>query len=342
MHALVFRGVRDLRYEDVPTPECPADGALIRVEAVGICGSDVHGYLGITGRRIPPMIMGHEFAGTIAALGAATQGYTVGDRVAVFPYAHCESCSACGEGRSNACSAKQFFGVLRTNGGMAEFAAVPTRVLFRLPDAASCTHGALAEPLSVAARTVAKADRQGSGATVVIGAGPIGLLCLLLLHAQGKKPVGVIDVNETRLTLARDLGAEWAWNPQGRTASDLTAERLSARGADTVIEAVGIEATTAQAIEIVRPGGKLVIVGMLEPRIVVDMHTVVSKEIRIESSFLYSHAEFSSVLSQLPTLRAALDKIASRTAPLENGPELFARLAAGAEKACKVILTPDV
>jgi 2-desacetyl-2-hydroxyethyl bacteriochlorophyllide A dehydrogenase len=339
MRALVFHGIRELRYEEVATPKWAATEVLVRVKAVGICGSDVHGYLGTTGRRIPPMIMGHEFAGVVEAIGADATGVGIGDRVAVFPYVTCGLCSSCREGRVNACPDKRMFGTFSTNGGMAQFVSVPATVLFPLPEDASFVHGALGEPLSVAARTVGKAAVAPGASVTIIGAGPIGLMCLILAKARGAKRIGVIDISEERLALARELGAAWVSNPQTKNSTDVLSIHLDERGADTVIEAVGIEATVSLAIQLVARGGKLVIVGMLEKRMPVDMHEIVSKEIRIEGSFLYGRQEFQGVLGQIESLRPQLDKIVSHTAPLSQGAEFFARLAAGEANACKVVLT---
>jgi L-iditol 2-dehydrogenase len=340
MRALVFRGVRDIRYEDVPKPECPSNGALVKVKAVGVCGSDVHGYLGITGRRLPPLIMGHEIAGVVEVIDGPGEGLQVGDRVAVFPYAHCGQCVYCRDDKINACLDKRFFGVLSTNGGMAEFVGVPRHVLFPLPKDATFAQGALVEPLSVAARTVAKIGGDSEGSTAIIGAGPIGLFCLVLMRAQGRRNIGVIDLSEPRLDLARDLGAEWTWNPRQGALSQLLEEITQGRGVATVIEAVGVEATLNQAIQLVIHGGKLVIVGMLERRIPVDMHALVSREIRVESSFLYGRVEFQGVLDQLISIQSELERIAGHIVPLGQGPEVFRALAAGEGQICKAVLVP--
>jgi threonine dehydrogenase-like Zn-dependent dehydrogenase len=231
------------------------------------------------------------------------------------------------------------FGTFSTNGGMAEFISVPATVLVPLPEDASFVHGALGEPLSVAARTVGKAGIAPEESATIIGAGPIGLMCLILTKARGAKRIGVIDVSEERLALARELGAAWISNPQRQNSTEILSAHLDERGADTVIEAVGIEATVSQAVRLVARGGRLVIVGMLEKRMPVDMHEIVSKEIRIEGSFLYGRQEFQGILGQIGGLRPQLDKIVSHMAPLSQGAEFFARLAAGEANACKVVLT---
>jgi L-iditol 2-dehydrogenase len=339
MKALVFRGIRDLRYEVVPTPECAATEARVQVRAVGICGSDVHGYLGTTGRRVPPMIMGHEFTGIVESIGSEVRGVHAGDPVAVFPYVPCGQCPYCHDGRINACQDKRFFGVFSINGGMAEYVSVPADALVPLPEGAGFVHGALGEPLSVAARTVGKAEIAPAASLIIIGAGSIGLLSLILAKVRGATAIGVVDICEDRLDLARSLGAEWTLNPRTQKPADVLPASLRVRGADTVIEAVGVDATVNQAVQLVARGGKIVIVGMLEKRIAVDMHELVSKEIRLEASFLYDREEFQHILGQLESLKPQLSRIVSHAVPLSEGVDYFVRLAAGERNICKVVLT---
>ncbi|HSB03620.1 MAG TPA: alcohol dehydrogenase catalytic domain-containing protein, partial [Thermodesulfobacteriota bacterium] len=310
----------------------------VKVKAVGICGSDVHGYLGKTGRRTPPMIMGHEFSGVVERTGESVETVKTGDAVVVFPYTTCGHCSYCRKEAINQCPDKNFFGVFRANGAMAEYISARSDLLFPLPDGTDYIHGALVEPLSVALRAVNRADIQPESAVTIIGAGTIGLMCLILAKAQKPKCVVMVDIIESRLRLSRELGADLLFNSKDHDPASFISNELKG-GTHVVIEAVGIEKTVQQAIQWVARGGKVVIVGLSQKMMSVDMHEIVNKEVRMEGSFLYDRREFQDILKQLPALKLSLDKIVSRTSPLAEGVELFKRLAGMKDNLLKVVLT---
>ena len=338
MKALVFHGDHDLRFEEVPIPRMGEDEVLVKVKAVGICGSDVHGYLGKTGRRTPPMVMGHEFSGIVEKPGAAVKDVKPGDQVVVFPYTTCGHCSFCQKGVINQCPDKKFFGVFTANGAMAQYVSARGDLLFPLPDGTDFIHGALAEPLSVAARAVSKADIHSESTVTIIGAGTIGLMCLILAKIQKPRYTVVVDIMDSRLRLARELGADFTFNPKDDDPTRIIHERLKG-GTGVVIEAVGIDKTVRQSIQWVARGGKVVIVGLSQKIMALDMHEIVNKEVRIEGSFLYDRREFQDILKQLPALKPSLDKMVSLTSPLSEGVELFKRLAGMDETLLKVVLT---
>ena len=334
MKALVFRGDNDLRYEDWPVPRVGPADVLVRVGAVGICGSDVHGFLGKTGRRTAPMIMGHEFAGDVMRVGKRVRELRPGQRVAVFPYASCGSCACCRDGAAAACPVKRMFGVFDVNGGMAEYVSVPARQLIPLPRGAEVVHAALAEPLSVAAHGVAKAGLKRGTRLAIVGAGTIGLMCLVLAKRLNVESVTVLDLAPDRLRLAKRMGAARVIH------SDRGAAPPSGRF-DVVIEAVGVAATLNQAVRLARRGGQVVVLGMSQREIPLDMFDIVAREIRLEGSFNYNLQEFARIVGMLPSLRTDLDRVVSHLVPLEHGVDMFRRLAQGEAGMCKVILTGD-
>lgn len=338
MKALVFHGDNDLRYEERPLPACGPGEALVKVRAVGICGSDVQGYLGKTGRRTPPMVMGHEFAGEVAAVGPAVGRFKAGDRVVVFPYAICDRCACCRGGLTNICPEKKFFGVFSQDGAMAEYVCAAEDLLYPLPAGLDFAHGALAEPLSVAARCVEKAGIVPGRPVAVVGAGTIGLMCLLLAKLKGATPLVAVDLDDGRLGVARRLGADLTVNPSREDVAAAVGQRLGG-GADIVIEAVGVEATLAQAVALAARGGRVAVVGMAQRHIAVDMHQLIGKEVDIVTSFNYDRRQFEDVLASLPALKSGLDEIISLRAPLAQGVGLYRRLAAGEAGLLKVILT---
>ena len=338
MKALVFHGDHDLRYEEVPDPQISEQEVLVKVKAVGICGSDIHGYEGKTGRRTPPMIMGHEFSGVVEKTGKAVTHVKAGDRVVVFPYMTCGTCPYCRREEVNQCPDKKFFGVFAVNGAMAQYINARSDMLFPLPDHSSFVHGALVEPMSVAARGVAKADIDPESTVTIIGAGTIGLASLILAKMKRPKYVVMVDIVESRLRLARELGADLTFNPTREDPVRFISSQLKG-GTSVVIEAVGIEKTVQQAIQWAARAGKVVIVGLSQKMMSLDMHEIVNKEVKMEGSFLYDRREFQGILRQLPALTPSLDKMVSLAAPLAEGGALFKRLAKTEDNLLKVVLT---
>jgi len=338
MKALVYRGPRSLAVEEVDRPGFLPDEVLLHVDATGICGSDVHGYLGLTGRRIPPMIMGHEFCGTVVEVGAAVDGVRPGDRVAVEPMVFCGACASCRDGHPNLCENRRFLGVMACNGSMAEYLNVPARLLFRMPEGMGTEIGAMVEPSAVALHAVGRA-RNIEGATVlVVGAGPIGLLLVGMLKSKGPRRLLVSDLSDRRLLLARQMGADITINPSREEVVRVVGEHTSGRGADVSFEAVGAAASVEQALAALRPHGTCVWVGNSQRMISLDMQASVTREISILGSYIYTPAEFGQALELLG--RKALDvrPIISRTAALENGPEMFAALSDPSAGLIKVVL----
>jgi 2-desacetyl-2-hydroxyethyl bacteriochlorophyllide A dehydrogenase len=338
MKALVFHGDHDIRYEEVPDPKISDHEVLVKVKAVGICGSDIHGYEGKTGRRTPPMIMGHEFSGLVEKAGKAVTHVKAGDRVVVFPYMTCGTCSYCKREEVNQCPEKSFFGVFAVNGAMAQYVVARRDMLFPLPDPSDYVHGALVEPLSVAARGVAKADIGPESTVTIIGAGTIGLASLILARMKRPQSIVMVDIVDSRLRLARELGADFTFNPARDDAVRVVSDQLKG-GTSVVIEAVGIEKTVQQSIQWAVKGGKVVIVGLSQRMMSLDMHEIVNKEVKIEGSFLYDRREFQDILRQLPALTPSLNRMVSVTAPLAEGSEWFKRLAKTEDNLLKVVLT---
>ena len=211
MRALLLEEYNELKLTDVPMPEFGNEDVLIRVKACGICGSDVHGYDGSTGRRIPPLIMGHEAAGIVHSAGRDVQSFKPGDRVTFDSTISCGACRFCAAGAVNLCEKRQVLGVscgeYRRNGAFAEYVSVPARIVYALPDEFSFAHAALIEAVSVAVHAAKITEIRPGSTAVVIGAGMIGLLSVQAFRHYGCDRVFAVDVDETRLKMARDLGA---------------------------------------------------------------------------------------------------------------------------------------
>jgi len=339
MKALVYHGPEDLRYEEVPVPRYSDDEVLVKIMAVGICGSDVHGYLGKTGRRTPPMIMGHEMSGIIVEKGKNVKNFEVGDRVAVFPYVTCNQCSYCQNGLFNCCENKKFFGVFSNSGGMAEYLNVPEALLLKMPDGVSYEIAAMIEPLSVSYSGVKKGDINKEKNVVIIGAGPIGLMCLMISKKLNPKSITVIDLSQNRLELARKLGANNVINPNFEDASEKVKSLFGDEGAHVVIEAVGIEPTIRQAVSIAAAKGKVVLIGMSQKMVNMDVFEIICKEIDVIGSFLYTIEEYKEILNNLAEYEESLKECISLKADLSEGVKIFRELAESSDKIIKAILT---
>lgn len=349
MKALLLSEYNRLEIVDVPMPRPGPDEVLVRVEACGICGSDVHGYDGSTGRRIPPIIMGHEAAGTVAATGASAVRLKEGDRITFDSTIYCGECEYCRRGDVNLCDHRQVLGVstpeYRRPGAFADFVVVPKRVVHHLPAELPFADAAMIEPLAVAVHAVRISQVPDNATTLVVGAGMIGLLVLQALQEAGRArgsahQVFVVDVDDTRLELARQLGATVTINAK---TSDVVSEvqRLtSGVGVDVALEAVGATATIKTAVESVRKGGAVTLIGNVAPTAEIPLQVVVSRQIRLQGSAA-SSGEYPECIDMLSRGAVNVKPLISMVAPLDEGPRWFERLHAREANLMKVILTPN-
>ena len=288
MKALLLSQYKNLEVVDLPTPTPGPGEVLVQVAACGICGSDVHGYDGSTGRRIPPVVMGHEAAGAIAAVGPEVSGFAVGDRVTFDSTVYCGACDYCAKGEVNLCNNRQVIGVscaeFRRAGAFAEYVIIPARIVYRLPEALSFAEAAMLEAVSVALHGVRVSELEGGETALVIGAGMIGLLLLQAARVAGCSRVFVADIDATRLKLAADLGADETVQASGARLLQEILRLTDGRGVDVVFEAVGRNETVAGAIDCVRKGGKVALVGNIAPEVSLPLQKVVSRQIRLQGS----------------------------------------------------------
>ena len=342
MKALLLSKYKFLEVADLPEPEPGPGEVLVRVAACGICGSDVHGYDGFSGRRIPPIVMGHEAAGTIAALGAGVTGFSVGDRVTFDSTLYCGACSYCLRGEVNLCDNRQVFGVscadYRRAGAFAEFIVVPARVLYSLPNTLSFEEAAMLEPMSVAVHAVTLAGIRGGETALVVGAGMIGLLVVQALRAAGCRRVLVADLDASRLELGRQAGATDLLSP-GANIAAAAAQLTAEAGVDVVIEAVGRNETVNASLQSARKGGTVVLVGNIASHVNLPLQTVVTRQIRIQGSCA-SAGEYPKAIQLLAAGAIKAKPLISAVASLEEGPRWFERLYAHEPNLMKVILTP--
>jgi L-iditol 2-dehydrogenase len=339
MKALLLSQYNQLDIADVPAPVPGVDEILVRVAACGICGSDVHGYDGTSGRRIPPLVMGHEAAGVVAAVGGGVSTFKPGDRVTFDSTVYCGQCEFCLQGEINLCNNRQVIGVscgdYRRAGAFAEFVVVPQRIAYHLPDALEFQEAAMLEAISVALHAVRISEMKGGETTLVIGAGMIGLLTLQAAKAGGASRVLVADIDRTRLQTARSLGADETLLLSG---SELVKE-TEGRGVDLVLEAVGREETIAASIASVRKGGTVTLIGNISPEVKIPLQAVVSRQIRLQGSCA-SSGEYPQAMELLASGKIQVKSLITAVAPLSDGPRWFARLHAGEPNLMKVVLDP--
>jgi L-iditol 2-dehydrogenase len=343
MKALLLSEYNRLEVVEVPMPRPGRNELLIRVEACGICGSDVHGYDGSSGRRIPPIVMGHEAAGTVAAVGLNASAAAEGDRVTFDSTIYCGECEYCRRGEINLCERRQVLGVstpeYRRPGAFAEYVVVPDRIVHQVPGTITSPEAAMVEPLAVAVHALSLSEIPESGAALVVGAGMIGLLVLQALRQAGCLRIYVSDIDDSRLELAKRLGATNTIN--AKTADPLAElQRLTlGAGVDVAFEAVGSTQTVKTAIESVRKGGTVMLIGNIAPQVEIPLQTVVSREIRLQGSAA-SAGEYPLCIEMLARGEVDVKSLISIVAPLEQGPLWFERLHAREANLMKVILTP--
>lgn len=343
MKALVLKEYKQFAYEDVPAPEPGPDEVLVAVRACGICGSDVHGMDGSTGRRRPPIIMGHEAAGIIAKVGSGVTGWHSGDRVTFDSTVYCGHCDYCRAGRVNLCDNRRVLGVscedYRRNGAFAEFVVVPQRVLYRLPDGLPFEHAALVEPFAIALHAIRLAPPQLNDSVVVVGAGMIGLALVQALRHAGCGRLIVVDVAAERLAAAAKLGATHTVNSAQENGAQTIARLTNGRGADLAIEAVGLAATVDLALRCVRKGAYVTLVGNIAPNIEFPLQVAVTRELTIHGSCA-SNGEYPACLDMMARGELQAAPLLSAAAPLAEGAAWFDRLYRKEPGLMKVVLKP--
>jgi L-iditol 2-dehydrogenase len=326
MKALVYQAPWKMTVEDAAAPIAGANQVVVSVRAVGICGSDVHGYTGSTGRRTPPMIMGHEFSGVVHAVGAGVSRAKPGDEVVVtpiFPF--------------NGIGQRRVLGVFSTPGAYAEQVVVHESMLYPKPSNVSWRQASMAEPLAVALHAVTRTPIPLMGTVAIVGSGAIGLLTMLAARLAGAGKIIVTDRIPHRLEMAEELGADLAINIQEQDAVQSILDYTNGVGVDCAIEAVGLSASVQQAHQITRNGGHVTWIGNNERMIELDMQEVVARELTVSGTYGFS-AEFAKAIDVIASGRLNIEPMIERVAPLHEGPQWIDDLAAGRTHPVKVIL----
>jgi threonine dehydrogenase-like Zn-dependent dehydrogenase len=336
MRALILEDFGRMAVVDRASSALAPTQVRIAVEFVGICGTDLHGYAGRNGRRIPGQVMGHEAAGTISELGSEVTRFALGDRVTFNPVLGCGDCLQCERGQSQRCLDRVVVGVDPTvDGAYATHVAVPASVVHRLPDGMPMAHGALIEPVAVALHAVRRSGLTPGESVLILGGGPIGQSAILAARAVGAARILIIEPDADRRELCERLGATAVDPASGVTETVVRLGGLVERA----IDAVGVEASIRDAVDSVTPDGTVALVGMGSPRVEFEPYAVTTAEKSIVGSYCYSDQGFADAVA-LVAADAAVARLIAEVVDLADAASTFGRLGAG-DVAGKVLIRLD-
>lgn len=341
MRALVLHEIGNLRVAERPTPTPQPGEVLIRVVATGICGSDIHGYTGQNGRRVPGQIMGHESVGRVAELGddTAWTGLTIDQTVTFNPVVVPESDATEFHGREQHCPDKTVLGVAHdVPAAFAEYIVVPARNVIALPASMPIEFGALIEPLAVGLHAVRRVVLPNDTRALVVGGGPIGQSVVLALTMEGIDTIYVSEVDPARRRLVEKLGAT-ALDPSAKPIANAISEVGGV--VDVAVDAVGISPTVRDALSATKSGGRICLVGMGSPKLDINAFHVSTEERSVVGSFTYSAQDFADAATFASSGAPVLGELISREVDLEDADKAFQALAAGDGTAGKVLVRFD-
>jgi len=330
MKALVYEGPRTMQMRQVPVPDTGEDEVLISVEKVGICGSELGGYLGHNSLRKPPLIMGHEFAGLVKNTGAAVSRISPGARVTANPLVTCGSCPFCRSGETQLCPDRKLLGA-HLPGAFAEFVAVAQRNVYELAPHVSMEEGAFAEPFACAVHVCRLLELKPEQRLVIYGAGPIGLFTLQAAQVFGARDIVIVDLNEARLEIARELGGIAVTRLEDCVS-------LPEGGFDAAVDAVGAQVTRQASVNALRSGGRVIFTGLHEADSQLPINDIIRREIVMRGAFAYSHHDFETALDWIAEGKVNLLPW-TVSEPLEEGGACFEKLISGPGKTAKILLT---
>lgn len=343
MKALTLTAYNEFTFGEMPKPKIRPNEVLIQIKACGICGSDIHGMDGSSGRRQPPIVMGHEGSGLISEVGSDVTDWKAGDSVTFDSTVYCGECESCKAGMINLCPERNVLGVscddYRRHGAFAEYVAVPQHILCRMPEGVTYEQAAFAEPVSIALHGVNRVPLKKGDSAVVVGAGLIGLLVVQALKAKGAGMVIAVDIDEKRLAMAKELGADHTLISGEDTPAKVRELVGNDDGADVAMEVVGFGPTIQIAIESVRKGGSIGCVGNLKAEVPFPLQAVVTRELSIFGSCA-SAGEYDDAVAAVASGAIKVDPLISAVADLADGGDWFHKLYKNEEGLMKVILRP--
>ena len=337
MRALVYTGPRKLEYQEWADPQLGPGDALVRVHAAGVCGSDLHGWLGHSRGRIPPLVLGHEIAGEVFQTATPHPRFVAGTRVVVYPLLGCNHCAYCLSGRDYLCARRQVLG-LHVPGGFAEYLKVPIANLDAFPSDVDFNRAALTESLACGVHMAGLAGFE-RGPVAILGAGPIGLMGLEAAVKVGFTKIAVAEINPHRAKAALNLGATLTVNPTHASAVEELQEFFGEEGCAVVFDAAGFSPARQLALRLVRAGGLIVLTGLGDQETALDCVEIIRREIRLAGSFAYSRREFQKAIEWAATGRLSVAQMITE-APLAQGQAIFEDLINPNSTRIKVVLKP--
>lgn len=326
MKALVYLGPNKMEMKEIEEPSPKKDQVKIKVGYCGICGSDLHGYTGESGRKIPPMIMGHEFSGVVVECGSEVTKFSVGDRVCVLPVRYCSECEFCLQGYENICKNRENLGVMDIDGAFTEYICMEEKFVYGLKDSVSDKAGAVIEPLSVSYHAVKNAQPIEGRNVLIAGTGTIGLLVLMIVKANNPNKIVVTDLSDERLRLAKEFGADIIVNPAKQ---DLGEELEKAGIKDDIelsIECVGATPTCQQTVDFVKIHGRIIWVGNAAKMVTINMQKIVTQELSVQGVYAFTAEDFQNALHMLERKEVPAEKIITRVVSLEETTQAFEEL----------------
>jgi L-iditol 2-dehydrogenase len=335
MKALVYTRPMNVEVRDLDAPQLRDSDVLVRVRACGVCGSDLHGFRGNSSRRVPPLVLGHEFSGEIVENGNSRR-LRIGSQVAVYPLLCCGNCPYCSSGRENLCPSRRVFG-LDLHGGLAEFVAVSEDCLFLLASGMSDIEGALVEPMANALHILSRIPNVRGSTGLIYGAGPIGLLSVYTAHEAGAARLVVVDRNPHRLQFARHFGADVVIDASKEDPVEvIRGSTPNGQGVDFAIEAVGTDTCRRNAITCTAAGGTVACVGLDQEICSVDTRPLVIREVDIRGVYAYTRKEFAAAIDILAAHRLDWEPWVT-TANMDAGQRVFEELAGGQSPILKAV-----
>ena len=344
MKVLLMEEYRKLKFTDFPDPKIEnSHDILVRIKAVAICGSDIHGFDGSTGRRQPPLVMGHEAAGEVVETGTAVTSFKPGDRVTFDSTIYCGECFFCQNGMMNLCDKRTVLGVstgeYRRHGAFAEYVVIPDRIAVRIPAEISYEEAACTEPVGVAAHAVRMTPICLSDSVAVVGAGLIGNLIIQILRNCVSGKIIALDIEASRLNVAKSFGADAVLDPKDNDLNKKIKGLTQGRLVDRVIDAVGATSSIATAMAIVRKGGSLTLVGNSSPNVEIPLQAVVSRQINLQGSCAVC-GEYEMSMDFIAQKKVNVKSLISVTAPLSEGEIWMNKLYNREGNLLKVVLKP--
>jgi threonine dehydrogenase-like Zn-dependent dehydrogenase len=335
MKALVYVEPKRAEMQDWPEPVPEAGEGLVRIHAAGVCGSDLHIWLGHSPNHPPPRVLGHELAGVLERMNGEAGPLKVGDRVTIFPHLGCGQCAYCAAGQDPLCRRKKTI-LSYYGGGFAEYVRMPLKNLYRFPERTDFVDATLIEPLACAVHAVGKCG-ESKGPIAILGAGPIGLSILFVARQLGFPKIAVAEVNVNRLEEARKQGADLTVNTRDEAGLEQLARFFGEDGCTAVFDAAGFAATRQLALRIVRTQGAIISLGLGETTTPVDFAEIIVREIRIQGCLAYSRQDFESAVRWVCEGRLRGTTWVSE-APLAEGQAIFEDLTSGTSSRIKTVL----